>query len=317
MNTYILKKILTIAAIAFCLYYFYRNREIITQLWDSVSYSYLLLSFVCGLAGYTLLPFCICELYRGREDSFQKILYPKFCYIYYIANIYKYIPGKISTLYMYLNEGKQQGLKGAALFQAWAAANALMLMTGMMLAIGVIFPFIENRISSKIILACVLLCLTGIIIPPVNTRIMKILFSVFRRDHHEFEAFTYSSLIKAFFLQILSWGAIGLSFAAVVHAYIPTDAKIAGLSVLAYPAAHSIAFLAFFAPAGLGVREGLLTAFLLKISTLSPVPAGPAAVLFVVVMHRLIMTLIDIVLIVLAAGIRHFFLYSDEPFENQ
>jgi uncharacterized membrane protein YbhN (UPF0104 family) len=93
---------------------------------------------------------------------------------------------------------------------------------------------------------------------------------------------------------VLYWVVTGLAFAALVHSLHPLAAADVPLAVAAYAGAYAIGFLALITPAGLGVREGVLTVALAQI-----MPVGAA--LAVALLSRLWMMLVEL----LGAGVAH------------
>ncbi len=90
------------------------------------------------------------------------------------------------------------------------------------------------------------------------------------------------------------WAVTGLAFATLVRSLYPLAASDVPLAVAAYAAAYAVGFLAIVTPAGLGVRESVLTV------ALAPVmPAGAA--LLVAILSRLWMMAFEL----LGAGAAH------------
>jgi glycosyltransferase 2 family protein len=92
----------------------------------------------------------------------------------------------------------------------------------------------------------------------------------------------------------LYWVVTGIAFAGLVRSLHPLAAADVPLAVAAYAAAYAIGFLALITPAGLGVREGVLTVALAQI-----MPVGVA--LAVALLSRLWMMLVEL----LGAGLAH------------
>lgn len=61
-------------------------------------------------------------------------------------------------------------------------------------------------------------------------------------------------------LNLVAWAGYGLAFCLLWAAFRPLPASEIGLAATAFPAAYLLGYAAFFAPAGLGVREGALAA---------------------------------------------------------
>ncbi len=308
-------------AVSFCIYFFYQNREIVRQVWNLTSYRDISVSVLSGICGFFLFPVCIGQLYRGLNDRISDFDFRKAAkihYVYYISNVFKYIPGKISTMLVLLDEGGRKGLNRAMLFQAWLGTNGLTLLISTVLALGVISPFIDNSGWNIFITAVAVLCISVTIIPGTNAYLIKIILFLFKRDNQNVRPFSFPSLINALILQIVGWISIGFSFAVISNAWIPMEMGRFWLTVLAYPAAYAAGFLAFFTPAGLGVREGLLTVFLLKMmdGSGSLSTDSTAIVLFIVVMHRVIMTVVDVFLLCFGFGLSYLLSFGENLSEK-
>ena len=61
-------------------------------------------------------------------------------------------------------------------------------------------------------------------------------------------------------LNLVAWAGYGLAFCLLWAAFRPLAPSEVGLAATAFPAAYLLGYVAFFAPAGLGVREGALAA---------------------------------------------------------
>lgn len=294
---FLIKSIFLFAAFFFCLKYFYLHWDTITFAWEGIKIFRMIYALCFASIGFFLLPVCIWVLYRGLEttriaEGGESFLGFHACY--YIANIYKYIPGKVSTLVVILDEAGRQSLNRTFFFQAWIGSNALSILIAMALAAGVLWPSAGSQVLNIGLGAIVVSLVLAAIIPRTNRWAMQALLSPFGKKKCR-EEFPWPSLLKAFVVQGMAWLFLGASFACVASAYFPSlDREGFLLSILAYPVAHVAGFLALIAPAGIGVREGILTTFLLKVTTVNQSQFEMAAIpLFVVVMHRLVITVID------------------------
>ena len=281
------------------------NKETIELAWRSIRYVNLLLSTLLSLGGFFLFPVCIWQLFQGR---FQKCPSKNFISIqicYHISNFYKYIPGKISTLLVMIDEAGKQGVDRMALFHAWVGNYGLSILIGMCLAFFVIFPFFDSVSYSKFLSIPVFILMFLAVIPTTNMWLMKALLIFLKRDVSSLVPFSCSTLLKAFAIQLVAWLLLGLSFAIIADIYLPLDAEKFFFLTLGYPVAHTAGFLVMIAPAGLGVREGVLVAILMQCVQRNGDQTTLDIFLFIVIVHRMVITLTDSLLLFIAYGVRH------------
>jgi hypothetical protein len=92
-----------------------------------------------------------------------------------------------------------------------------------------------------------------------------------------------------FGLHVVAWLAYGLAFCLLWAAFRPLPAGTHVLMVAsAFPTAYVLGFLAFFAPAGVGVREGALAALTAPL-------LGAADATALAVIARVLMTVLELV----------------------
>lgn len=102
--------------------------------------------------------------------------------------------------------------------------------------------------------------------------------------------------VRATVLATTSLLLTGMSFGLFMHSIMPLNADQFGLALVVFSMAWLAGFVTPGAPAGLGIREAVILAFL------APVFGGGAA-LSVSVLHRLLCTLIDVLLSAAGWGI--------------
>ncbi len=122
-------------------------------------------------------------------------------------------------------------------------------------------------------------------IPAVTGGGLRILFRLARRDPEEAPRPGASFGPRWLLMHILLWVGYGLAFALFLHG-LGFDVPV-GVSVPAFTAAYLLGYVALFAPAGIGIREGVLIAFL------QPSLGGAAAA--VAVLARVWMTVVELI----------------------
>ena len=180
-----LKTSLLIVAIGYCAHFFKTNYNIIKDIWKVTTCGSIFFSALLAIMGFSLFPACICELYSGLQNKAtgsRATNLVKIQCIYFIANIFKYIPGKVSTLFVFMDEADHQGLNPTTIFQAWLGANGLSFLIGINLAIMVLFPLIKDVAWSILIIILIFILLIMTILPRSNAFLLQRLFSLLGKD---------------------------------------------------------------------------------------------------------------------------------------
>jgi glycosyltransferase 2 family protein len=122
-------------------------------------------------------------------------------------------------------------------------------------------------------------------IPAITGSGLRVLFRLARRDPDEAPRPGASFGPRWLVLNVLLWVGYGLAFALFLHG-LGFDVPLR-VSVPAFTAAYLLGYVALFAPAGIGIREGVLIAFL------QPSLGGAAAA--VAVLARVWMTVVELI----------------------
>lgn len=201
----------------------------------------------------------------------------------------KYIPGKIFAYGILFYSYDQKAISKKKII----ICSFQELITGTVAAIIIAFVsvyFSEIEILEKynlIFIGLAFICL--IIIHPrilgyLSNRILKI----FKREPIEIPG-NYGQVIFILFLFIISWLVFGMGFYFFINSFYSYSISYFLFTTGAFAVAGLIGFIALFAPAGLGVREGVLVFILSYIF-----PAAISAV--VAIISRLWMTVCELIL---------------------
>ena len=182
--------------------------------------------------------------------------------VFFIANLGKYIPGKVWQVaglgYLAAREGLVPGraLFAAVLNQAFSLC-ACVTVGSLYLAFSTTVP----RGTWLVALGSVVVILGALGSRRVHRRIVSVLA---RRGmvHPEWTIPSPRRFALGWFgLHIVAWLGYGLAFCLLWTAFRPLPRGVEVLmAASAFPSAYVLGFLAFFAPAGVGVREGALVA---------------------------------------------------------
>ncbi len=189
-----------------------------------------------------------------------------------VANLGRYLPGKVFQLLGLAWLGRRMGVSAAVSTGAAVLGQVLHLVAAAMVggallsATGVLPPSWRHAPFAAGILAAALISWPG-----VAPRLLRTIWArqAGQIDGHAARGPGPKTLLPWTLGYVGNWLLLGLAFQALA-----TGLGLAlpyGLAVSAFAAAYLLGYLALFAPAGIGVREGFLVAFLG--TTLGPGPA--------------------------------------------
>ena len=252
------------------------------------------LSVVLATIGFSLVPLSLKIVYEDLSN-FQSVSITRIFGAYHVANFFRYVPGKVAVP-IYLMQFS--GLERALVLQSLVTTVFHSVLVGGFTIVALILSATtEAMMNPKAFLW--LLPLFVFVHPKVMAGSLTLLLRIAKRDKAQSIApVSANAWLKSFFIMLGSWIAVGFSFQVLVSSYRELGFMEAAVCVFAYPASFVVGFAVLFAPAGLGVREGMLT-WLLTV----PVPISAdntlvtATALMVVFLHRVIVTFADVALL--------------------
>jgi uncharacterized membrane protein YbhN (UPF0104 family) len=263
-----LKVIAIVVLFSFLSYLLYKNYNSIRKYQFSINIPYLILSFILLFIATLSLPviwYYITKSFRcnlSLKESVSTRL---------ISEMGKYLPGRILgygyLLIHYTDAGfdKKRVLNCSYYELLLSTTSGFIYFTIIML-----FCNYEKLNEFKFIFILISLIFIIAMHPYLLQRISNIIYGLFKIDKLDYKI-PYSKVIKFLFLYLLVWLIYGFAFFFFTKAFSPVQInKIVYISG-AYAVSTFAGFLAFFIPAGLGAREGMLI-FLLT-GTLGLVPA--------------------------------------------
>jgi glycosyltransferase 2 family protein len=213
--------------------------------------------------------------------------------IWFAANLARYVPGNVWSFVGAVELARREGAPRRTTLAVMALAQLLSVGTALLVGLPVLIAG-EARLGWAAALGGLAVGLAGVLAVALRHRLAALL----RRRYPEVEPGDLAPSPRAAALLAAGyaayWVVTGLAFAALVRSLHPLAAADVPLAVAAYAAAYAIGFLALVTPAGLGVREGVLTVALAQI-----MPVGAA--LAVALLSRLWMMLVEL----LGAGLAH------------
>ena len=219
--------------------------------------------------------------------------------VVYLANLGRYIPGKIWQvigmvgLAKEVNVPAKTSLASFALVQAYALPASFLLV---LLFLGGADLPASLAVYSNIVyifMAVVFLLFLGLFFWPDGldwalNRILKL----FKQEPVSYKP-SLQNRIAIFIWYLVTWLLFGLSFHFFLKALIAEPALGIWFTTGAYIAAYNLGYIAIISPGGLGVREGVMT-LLLAGSLGQPVAASIALI------HRVLITIAEAVMSLLA-----------------
>ena len=204
--------------------------------------------------------------------------------LFMMANLGRYIPGKIWQITGLAALAKDRGVPPGIAVGAAVLGQGIALVVAAGLGIGVYHTLLPSGYS--VLIAAVLIgSMILLAAIPISFKAGAELWLRFR-DSQPIGTPNPTSGLRWLFLYLVNWIVYSLAFWMMVVSF-SSDVSLIPVAA-AFPAAYVLGYLMIFAPAGLGVREGFLIAFL------SPhLGVGPSGVIAVVA--RLWTTLTEVV----------------------
>jgi uncharacterized membrane protein YbhN (UPF0104 family) len=206
--------------------------------------------------------------------------------IWFASNLARYVPGNVWSFVGAVELARREGVPRRTTLAVMALAQLLSVGTALLVGLPVLLAG-ELRLGPAVALGGLAVALAALLGVGLRHRIAALL----RRRYQEVRAAELAPsprLAAALAAGYgLYWVVTGLAFAGLIRSLRPLAASQVPLAVAAYGAAYAVGFLALVTPAGLGVREGILTLALVPI-----MPAGAA--LAVALLSRLWMMLVEL-----------------------
>ncbi len=252
----VIKGIFFLLVLYFLGKYFIENWEKIKEIQWEINTGSIILSYVCYF-GYMLTLASLWHFITKLNHcaiSYKKAI---IAYLYSIPG--KYIPGKVFLLAARCPayEREKQSLRKVTV--CFLLENACTLLGAAFLFLISLFFFPNEWLEQYRYWTILLMILFFVCIhPKIINFFLNIIGKITKKDMKI--PVTYPEMLKTVGLFILNWLVAGAGFYLLVRAIYPVPANqwlyvggIYGLSTI-------IGILAIFAPSGLGVREGILTA---------------------------------------------------------
>ena len=216
--------------------------------------------------------------------------------IYNTSQLGKYIPGTVFMLIGRVGMLKDAGIDGKEMRNSMIYEMAIVLGTAFLYGS---FAIILTRASSllSILMEYHVVLITFAIFTALS---MGVVAFIVRKKKYTLISFPRLSARSAYLIVVnclLIWGAIGVSYTVLSSTYIMSPMSFQLIIYLAglYALAYSIGFCVPIAPAGIGVREGVIV---LGLSGILPTEIA----ILSVTLHRVIYFAVDVLLGVFSLG---------------
>lgn len=204
--------------------------------------------------------------------------------LFMVANLGRYVPGKVWQIAGLVALSKGRGIPGSTATAAAVLGQGIGLASATLIGLGSLWGVADGASWRWSLLVVLIALPAGALAPPVFRAVVYGWFRLTRADPpeelHPRRAATW------FALGFANWVTYALAFWVLVLG-LGFDASLLP-TASAFAAAYVLGYLAIFAPAGLGVREGFLLALMAP-----QIGAGPAGA--VAVTARLWTTIVEVV----------------------
>lgn len=223
--------------------------------------------------------------------------------VWNIANLGKYVPGKIWQITALGAMAASAGVPAASATSAAILGTLLNIVTGVALVLGLGWSWLELLRADARNIAIVLVSLAALglaalplVIGHLNTWLARFNAS---GGSAQLEAPDAATLGLAIAGNVIAWALYGIAFFWLVRGVIGAAPGPAWVYVAVYAASYIVGYLFFFIPGGIGPREAVMVSLLASLGLLTPKQA-----LLTAAVSRVWITILELIpgLIFLASG---------------
>ena len=269
----VLKWLYFFALFTIITYYLWLWSDKFRDLVIKANFIMILFVFLCSCGVVLLYAFIHYSIYRGIG---VKVSFPKVLKIMALASLGKYIPGKLLFAGNYFIFSREVGINLEDIGASFAISQCLWLLSAAICSLPII-SFLSSPLRYSIVS---LPFIIGLLIHP---RILNWILSGVERLVSRYlkpgkivnlqvsSSVGYLLYLRITVFYLLGWMLAGLGVFFAVRAFYPIEIGVFPLCLSSAAISTLVGFLAIFAPAGLGVKEGVGT---LILATLAPVEVG-------------------------------------------
>jgi uncharacterized membrane protein YbhN (UPF0104 family) len=232
------------------------------------------------------------------KQSGYVISYTKMFKIWFVSNLGRYIPGKVWQLLGMLYLLEKEKVPKSKSFTVAILAQALSSMAGILVMLGFLrYDLYREFFSQSLWFLFVLLAFVAgvvilIIYPELLQKVINLGLGFLKKDKI---SINYKPKNLLFYLLFYtgSWLLFGFCFLFFIRSITPAPFGMYFGVTGAFAGSVTIGFLAFFAPGGVGIREGILVALL---NAYFPLPVAT----LIALLSRVWITLVEVLLFLIA-----------------
>jgi len=241
---------------AVVIYYIYSQREVILHILSTTNPAFLFYAFAFGCLNLFSFGYVTFALYRelGAQVSLIQTMR-----IIFLSRLGVYVPGKIWYATNYYLFSRKLNVPSVVIGQSFIVINIFLFLTGGALSLPIVFPLLPD--SLKVVTLLAVLSLFVLFHPWVLRRLISIVPYLSKpfRDLEYLNKISGKFYFKMILCFIILWLIAGTKLYFCALSIVPIDFDNF-LSVLASASASRLTgLLAIFAPAGIGVNEGVGT----------------------------------------------------------
>lgn len=277
------------AVFIFIAFFIHNNYYELKESLKQIHIYYICLSFLCIFIAKILLTiFMHCVI----QSIGQKMSLASCFRVYNISQLGKYLPGNIWHFVGKAAAYKNRGFTATNIKEALIVENVWLVFSAFAFGLVVIIIF-EFDLLRDLISAHQNYFLVLIIIAPLTVLLAS---KLLRIDFRQIVS-NYRLSTKITIIQFFIWIFLGLGFGVLIIPFISENTSLFMVTGL-YAMAYSIGFVTPFAPAGIGIREGILA-----LGLLPHIPVE--VVLLVSAANRLVYLMVELVLAAVSQVGRH------------
>jgi uncharacterized membrane protein YbhN (UPF0104 family) len=271
---------------------FFAARSLATQ-WDKVGFRLTHIQF--GWEWISAASVLVLVTYALLIEGWRRVLgawdshlpFRQAARIWFLSNLGKYVPGNIWSLTAMGVMAKKRGLS------ALAASGSSVIMQMVSLATGAAIVMVTSAkllgqpllVGAAVLVLVVVLLSAPKFLPPLAVWVSGLIGKDIAAP-----SVPATSIWTAAFASTLSWLLYGLAFQLFVRGLLGTAPGEISSYIAVYTAAYILGFISPIAPAGLGVREFTLAAFMTQLGL-----ANEADAALVAIAARLWLTIVELV----------------------
>ena len=182
--------------------------------------------------------------------------------IWFFSNLGRYIPGKVWQIMGMVYMCEKENVPKIRTFTTIVLGLSLFSLSG--LALMYLYMLFSGTVQFKEYAYVFLFFIPfGFVAmyPSIFEKILNFILRLFKKEQVEIRV-RFTTMVLLFVLYLLIWIIYGVAFFFFVNSVYPVSFRHFPAFVCIFSASYVLGLLAVFAPAGIGVRESLLTTFL-------------------------------------------------------